>query len=134
MIIQVILVMLVMLLTACASGGEPASTARTNPIDLTSGDPVRGEELYNATINRQPSCASCHSLDRSTVVGPSLMGFGEVAGARVEGENAHQYAYHSIVEPGAYLVEGYENIMPATYTNTFTEQEIADLVAFILSQ
>jgi cytochrome c oxidase subunit 2 len=126
----VVLVMLILVLAACASGSDDEATVETQLV----GNAERGAELYTATINRQPSCASCHSLDGTELVGPTLAGFGEVAGERVADQSAAEYAHLSIVEPGDYLVDGYQNVMPATYDETFTEQQIADLVAFILSQ
>jgi mono/diheme cytochrome c family protein len=132
--IYVVLSIVILLLTACSSDEGDTNTPGVEAVSITDGDATRGAELFNATINRQPSCASCHSLDGSAGVGPTLAGFGAVARVRVEGESAHEYAYSSLVDPGAYLVGDHANVMPATYSEMFTRQELADLVAYILDQ
>jgi hypothetical protein len=59
---------------------------------------------------------------------------GAEAGSRVSGQSAADYLRSSIVEPQAYVVEGFSaGIMPATYVDVLTEQQINDLVAYLLS-
>ncbi len=87
------------------------------------GDPVNGEALFVA------SCAGCHSVEPGVVmVGPSLAGLAEI---EVEGMTAAEYIHQSIVEPGAFVVEGLSNIMPAY--DTLPESDVNDLVAYLLS-
>lgn len=90
------------------------------------GDAANGETLFAS------ACSGCHMEQEG--VGPALPGMGERAAERVEGQSAEDYLHESIVDPGAYVVEGYQNIMPNTYTEQFDEQEIADLVAYMLTQ
>ncbi len=89
-------------------------------------DPANGERLF------AQNCAGCHGeVDGA---GPALTGMGERAASRVEGLSAEEYLHQSIVEPGAHVVEGFNNIMPATYGEQFSEQELQDLIAYILTQ
>jgi cytochrome c2 len=45
-----------------------------------------------------------------------------------------EYLRTSILNPSAYVVPGYpDNLMPATFEEVFTEQEIADLIAYLLT-
>jgi mono/diheme cytochrome c family protein len=121
------LVMLVA--SACAPSAPPANAA-----DLPTGDAERGSTLYTQMINDAPACSTCHTLDGSTVVGPSLQGYGERAGSRVEGQSAEDYTLTSITRPAAYIVEGYANAMYAQYERALDDQQLADLIAFALSQ
>jgi cytochrome c oxidase subunit 2 len=51
-------------------------------------------------------------------------------GATVKADEA--YLKESIVNPPAKVVQGYTgNIMPATYGNTLTDQQINDIIEFI---
>ena len=50
---------------------------------------------------------------------------------RVEGLSADEYLHQSIVDPSAYVVEGYDDIMPKDFGQKFSEQDLADLVTFI---
>lgn len=90
------------------------------------GDAANGEALF------VQSCASCHQAEAS--VGPALTGMGERAATRVEGMSAEEYLHEAIVDPGAHIVEGFSNIMPPVYGEQFDEQQLADLVAYLLSQ
>lgn len=116
-----------LLLSAC--GGEPESTVALAEIP-TEGDPVRGEEVFNELSN--PACSGCHVAGAAGA--PSLEGYADVAGERVEGQSAREYTFYSIVEPGRYVVEGYGNAMPNTYDERLSVQDIADLIAYMLNE
>ena len=104
--------------------GEPAGPAGDVLANLDGADFDQGRQIYLA------ECASCHGAQDG--VGPPLGGMAERAATRVEGQSAADYLYQSIVEPAAYVVEGYQNIMPATYADELSEQEINSLVKFML--
>jgi mono/diheme cytochrome c family protein len=120
-----------------ASGGvatgetptEPAPEATEeagNETALT-GDPANGETLFNQ------ACAACHGAEDG--VGPARTGMAERAATRVDGMSAADYLHESIDEPGAYVVEGFnDGIMPKTYAEQYDEQQLADLVAYLLEQ
>jgi hypothetical protein len=59
---------------------------------------------------------------------------GERAGTRIEGMAPADYLHQSIMEPSAFVVEGYPDVMPHTYGETLTEQQISDLIAYLLTQ
>lgn len=95
------------------------------------GDIARGEVIFHQESGIMPSCVSCH--DGESPASPDLTGYGAVAGERVEGENAHEYTFYSIAEPGRYILEGYGNAMYNQYDENYTPQEMADLIAYLLS-
>lgn len=103
------------------------------------GDPVRGEALYNGLEMPDPAYVSCSVCHRNAVVGPELEGIAthiteerltlpEFANYTVE-----QYISESILVPNNYVVPGYsENIMPLNYGELLSQQDIADLIAYLL--
>lgn len=97
---------------------------------LQSGDPQRGRQLAAAN-----ACMGCHSLSPGVrTVGPTWYDLAETAATRVPGQRAEAYLYTSIVHPNAYVVQGYQpNIMVQTYGQTLAEDEIADLVRYLLT-
>ena len=126
-----ILLLIVAILAACS----PAA-AGTNglPDDtLPAGDAQRGAALFTQSVDGAPSCTTCHTLDGTTRVGPSLEGYSAVAGERVEGLSAEAYTQTSITRPAAYIVDGFGNSMYPQYANRLDPQQVADLVAYLLT-
>ena len=71
------------------------------------------------TIVRQRGCLACHTLEPGAGVkgggrGPNLSGIAARRAQVVKGgpDNLVDYLAQALYEPGAYLVEGYANIMP----------------------
>ncbi|MCZ7541484.1 MAG: cytochrome c [Anaerolineae bacterium] len=75
-------------------------------------------------------CAACHGA--ADGAGPSLTAMRDRAPTVVAGLSAQDYIRQSIVEPGAFVVEGYQDIMPKDYGETLTAEEINGLITFIL--
>ena len=122
---------LLFVLTACGgSGGGPVV-----------GDAGRGEKLYSqATIGTKSAegCTSCHNYDEAegpADKAPYTAGTGTRAATRVAGMSAEEYIHESIINPNAYVVEGFqEGDMYQTFSEELSEQQIADLVAYLLTQ
>ncbi len=81
-------------------------------------------------------CIGCHALDPAMqMTGPTWYNIGNTAVGRVPGESPGLYLYHSIANPGLYSVPNYPaGVMPATYVDTLSTQDMADLVAYLLAQ
>jgi mono/diheme cytochrome c family protein len=90
------------------------------------GDPAAGKEIF--TTAAQPSCSTCHTLKEAgatQTIGPNL---DEV----LKGKDA-AFIHESIVDPNAEVASGYQpGIMPDTYGEQLDEQQLADLVAFLV--
>jgi mono/diheme cytochrome c family protein len=116
-----------LLLAACspAQGGSAK--------DLPPGDVSRGAQLFTQAINGAPTCSSCHTLDGTTLVGPSLRGYKATAPTRIGNTSAEDYTYKSIVQPAAHVVSGFANTMYNQYAQRLTPQQISDLLAYLLS-
>ena len=115
-----------MAISACGSTSAPQ------------GDPALGEEIYLSSQEDDPynrACAGCHRLDSFETIGPAFEGLGERSALRVEGMGAYEYLRESIVDPEAFLVEGFTKFpMPTFYGDILTEEDINNLIAFMLSQ
>lgn len=109
------------------------------------GDPEAGKRLYTSfTIGRgdAPGCITCHSLEPGEIkVGPSHAGVASRAAEVIRQSNytgaattAEAYLRESILEPDAYVEAGFApGVMYQAYSQTLTESELADIVAFLLS-
>lgn len=80
-------------------------------------------------------CTACHTISGLSMgnLGPVLDGLASRAGERVEGLSAEEYIHQSLVDPGAYVVEGFDNIMPADIVAEMSEEELDSLIAFLLT-
>ena len=100
------------------------------------GSARAGEKLFDqAAIGNQPGCSTCHSLEADVIlVGPSLAGVANRAGERVPDLPAEEYLHESIIDPDAYTVEGFPaSVMPLVWSSVLTEEQVNDLVAFLLT-
>ena len=67
-----------------------------------------GEEIFHT----KGTCEICHRIGQKGTRAPDLAGIGSRAAKTKPGMSAKQYIIESLLQPGAYLVEGYPNIMP----------------------
>ena len=131
----VLTLVLVMVLGLVACGGD-SSPSSDDSQAVGEGNSTAGEDLYvQGLIGTQAGCPTCHSLEPGMIgLGPSLTTAGAEAGARVAGTFAAVYLRESILAPDAFVVEGFAGgIMPVTYGDELAEQQVADLVAFLLT-
>lgn len=120
-------IVLSLVLVACGGGGGDTSAV---------GDAKAGEALFNeAVIVDQPGCNTCHSLTPDTVVvGPSLAGVATRAETRVDGVSAEDYIRQSILEPDAYVVEGFQpGVMVQVWAEKLTPEQVDNVVAYLLT-
>ncbi|MCA9933727.1 MAG: c-type cytochrome [Ardenticatenaceae bacterium] len=132
LILLVILSML--LLVACGGGGDEEAADAGSSI----GNAANGEKLFNqVTIGtaNAPGCVTCHSLEPDVVLtGPSQYDVAVRAVGRVPGMSAEDYIHESIVNPDAYVVEGFEpGVMYQNFGTELSESEINDLVAYFMT-
>ena len=84
------------------------------------------------TVFLTKGCTGCHS--RAGVsegfIGPDLTALADRAGDRVGGLSAEEYVRQSVLDPRAYVVSGYDPVMPVLPVDT---AELDALVEFLLS-
>jgi len=110
-----------------------SSSTITDFETLPAGHSEDGAVLFNQRINGAPACSSCHLLTDRRLIGPGFAGFNERAVTRVEGQSAEVYTFNSITQPGAYVITGYGNAMYQQYGKNLNAQQLADIIAYVLS-
>ncbi len=130
--LTIIVVMFVGILLAGCGGSSGESGA------ASAGDPERGKQLYEQTLlgpNAAPGCVTCHSRDAGKVlVGPSHAGIATIAETAEPGKSGEEFLKESILTPDAHVTEGFTaSIMYQNYGKDLSEQEINDLVAYLLT-
>jgi mono/diheme cytochrome c family protein len=122
---------------APALAGPPVGTDITQ--QLPAGDATKGEALATSQ-----GCVGCHV---TTTTGPAWLpkpgqpGIGARAETRFteadytgKATSAEQYLLESIVNPSAFIVPGFDAVhMPATFGQSLTAQDAADLIAYLLT-
>ncbi len=89
---------------------------------------AEGEALIEAF-----QCGVCHVLGNERVA-PRFEGIAIRAGERRAPLPSPEYLYESIVSPGAYLVEGYANAMPANFAERMSPEQVGQIIAYLLTQ
>lgn len=124
----IIVLIFALLLAGCATA--PPKSADS------SGNAERGAQLFAQGRGEVPPCLTCHQVVSSQVgfsIGPNLAGIGERAGRKVAGLSVEEYLRQSILEPERYIVSGYRDIMYPDYSSHLTEQDIQDLITYLLT-
>ena len=90
-----------------------------------------GEEIYKT----KGTCEICHRIGQKGTRAPDLAGVGGRAGKAKPGTAAKQYIIESLLRPGAFVVEGYPNIMPTVDKPpiALNRSELWALTAFLQS-
>ena len=106
--------------------------ATPTPSPEEEADPIaRGQRVF---LDR--GCGGCHTIEglSAGTVGPNQTNIGTVAETRIPGMSAEDYIQESILDPSAYVVEGFQDdVMPKNYNELLASEELSDLVAFLLS-
>ena len=94
--------------------------------------PAAEQPVAGQTVFLTKGCTGCHS--RAGVsdgfIGPDLTNLAERAGDRVDGLTAEEYVRQSVLNPQAYIVDGYGPQMPVLPVDP---RELDALVEFLLS-
>lgn len=130
--------MKILLMCACAMllAAACSTAPETSFADLPAGAAERGAALFAEGVGGAPACVTCHTLDGQGLVGPSMVGYAARApdhAADAGLESAEAYTYASIIQPNRYIVSGFGNTMYNQYGRHLSEQQIADLIAYLLT-
>ena len=100
---------------------------------------VRSEPTTNGRLLYAMHCMSCHTLDGKKKIGPSFSSLWTSKRTIIQGtktqtiEADEKYIRESILEPQAWIVEGYENANKMVdIRKSLNEKQIEALVQFIL--
>jgi mono/diheme cytochrome c family protein len=90
-----------------------------------------GEQIFTAA-----GCAGCHTFapaGSNGTIGPNLNELKAQAGNIEPGKSGEEYVRESIEDPGAFIVEGFPNAMPA-FKGRLTDEQVQALVDYLLQQ
>jgi len=97
-------------------------TEPTQTVNTSQGDPAAGKEVFASA-----GCAGCHTFKAAgsnATIGPDL-------DTALQGKDA-AFVLESIVDPNKEIASGFQaNIMPSTFGESLSDQQLADLVAFL---
>jgi nitric oxide reductase subunit C len=104
------------LLAACASGTPLSDTQQ------------KGKQLFIQ------NCGSCHATTADTlIVGPSLAGIASRSSSTVADLDARAYIEQSIVDPSAFVNPGYNDLMPKSFGNYFSDEELQSIIDYLMT-
>jgi cytochrome c2 len=119
--------------TVSAATAAPTTAAGTQaaPSSTGQGDPKHGQQIFTGV----GTCSTCHDVAQGIqIVGPSLKGVATRAATRKPGMSASDYLHESIVNPNAYVVQGFVGgVMPQNFAQTLSAKDINDVVAYLLT-
>jgi len=130
----------VVVLASCAGSASDTTVSSTTILESV-GDSERGRDIWatGGAVIDKVGCVYCHPIDGSeqrtdhvTVLAPSWLGISQRAAERVPGQSAEEYLRASIMSPGAFIVDGYEDIMH-NYRYELNDGDLASLIAFLLT-
>lgn len=128
---RLIIILIILALTGCSWSSLAGWSLTSGALQ---GDVERGREIFTHGINGSPPCLSCHGLTGGAFsLGPVMAGVAGRAAGRIPDLAADDYLRQSILDPAAFIVPGYRDIMYTHYADHFGDQEMADLVAFLHS-
>ena len=100
----------------------------------TQSDQNRPQAIEGQNVFLTKGCTSCHSLDGVSAtgqIGPNLTGLADRADDRVEDLEAEDYIRQSVLDPEAFVVDGFSPLMPTLPLDT---EELDALVEFLLAE
>ena len=113
--------------TPHASQGTPTFTVGIVEV-VKQANAQHGEQLFNTL-----GCAVCHLQENGA--GPNMNGISGRAATRREGYDAESYLYESITNPNAFVVGDYQaGIMPQNFATRLSQQDIYDLIAWLVTK
>jgi len=117
--------------SSSGQGGGELDALKGEFASLPGGNPEAGNAVFAAK-----GCPGCHSLEAGVkIVGPSLKGVVGETEKRRAGYPPEIYFYESVTRPGAFIVPGFQDgLMPKNFKETLTPQELADVIAFLMTR
>jgi mono/diheme cytochrome c family protein len=119
--------------TVAATTTEETTTEATTTEGATTeaaGDAAAGETVFTST-----GCGTCHTLAAAGATGTTGPNLDEqlASSADSQGEDLADFTRESIVDPDAFVAEGFQaGLMPGNYSDQLDDQQLDDLVAFIV--
>jgi mono/diheme cytochrome c family protein len=105
----------------------PTPEPQQPPPPMTTGEEPSGSPEAGRAVFAEAGCGSCHTFaaaEASGAIGPNL-------DETLAGKDA-AYVRRAILDPDAEIAQGYDaGVMPQTYEDQLSPEQLADLVAFL---
>ena len=111
--------------------GSDATDVTQAPITVDPEAAARG-----ATLATEQGCLNCHTVDGTSLSGPTWKGLAGSVRPLVGGDEViadETYLFNSVVDPSNQIVDGYDDLMPDFYADQLNTDQISDLVEYIKS-
>lgn len=106
-------------------------------VQLPPGDAARGQALFNSqqplADGKPAGCQGCHTGAAAGSIAPPIEGVATRAATRESGLSAEQYLHKSIVQPDAFIVPGFNPVMPKDLGQRMSAQDLADIIAYLMT-
>lgn len=136
--LALLMIVLAAFLAAIVQSGHKAVSATPEAVSADSyaarvaGLLALGHPQDAEAVVTRYGCVACHR-DGANTVAPSWVGVAERAVSRRPPMPAAAYIYESIVNPSAYVVKGYTDLMPKDFAQRLSDQELADVISYLLT-
>ena len=111
-----------------------AALALLGSVACSAGPPAKEPIPRGRQVYAELGCGRCHVIDgQGGRVGPDLSHIGTAAATRKPGMSAKDYIRESILDPGAYVVPGYNDVMPRGLAMHLSQTDLDDLVEYLYS-
>lgn len=123
------------------SADEPEAVAEVSESEAeteSSTESSSSEDL--GAVFSSSGCVACHAVTEDTPpgIGPSMIGYVSRAQETIESADytgeattVEEYSRESIVNPQIYIVPDYQPVMPATYEDTLSDEQLDQLVDYL---
>jgi len=114
----------------------PTTSPEERATAMTASSPEDPRVARGAEVYSENGCDSCHSLDGSESLGPSLAGFWDTERVMTDGSlvrATRDYFYESVLDPEARVVRGFESEGMPSYEGLIEEEDLEALAAYVRS-
>lgn len=132
------LLVIVLILVNCSAIYDLTARFDANPQHADPvGDPNRGKEIFQIGVNNDaPPCSACHLVREGGFgmsLAPNLHDIATTGNDRIETLSAEDYIRDSIIDPEQFVISGFRVSMYPNYGVDLSEQDIADLIAYLMT-
>jgi mono/diheme cytochrome c family protein len=132
-----VLVLGALAVAGCGGGKVVAPTGPVEgPLPTTTAAAAKGNAAAGKQVFTANGCGGCHTYKpagASGTQGPDLDKLPELAQKANQG-SLDEFTHQSIVNPSAYVEQGFQDIMPKNYGQSLNQKQLADLVAFLTTK
>ncbi len=135
LVLALLVVFVIAFVIAFAAIPTAPPTSQAAAVDQAKVDALLkiGNAADAESIIESMGCPVCHRQGAENGIAPSWVGIAARAATRRPGLSAAAYLYQSITNPSAFVVPGYTDVMPKDFAQRMSDQQLADVMAYLLT-